>query len=204
MNANITVEFLTQTIACEIVAPLIGGGGGSNILWGDIVDKPSVFPPSSHTHISSDITGLATVAYSGSYSDLLNIPTSFNPSAHTHTASDITSGAFSFNLFPTSGTWNFNNISLTGNSLAINADTVINTTASKTLRIKKPNNNDAYIYDAANDRHKWTTANGTQVGIENFTMSIYTPSQNAISFLGATGLSFQNYSGTVGNYNDYM
>jgi hypothetical protein len=33
----------------------VGGGGGS-VAWADITGKPSTFPPSSHTHPSSQIT----------------------------------------------------------------------------------------------------------------------------------------------------
>ncbi len=42
------------------------------------------------THAASMITGLASVATSGSYSDLTNKPSSFTPSAHSHAQSDIT------------------------------------------------------------------------------------------------------------------
>lgn len=43
----------------------IEGGGGStptDIDWNDIQNKPSTFPPSAHTHIISDVTGLSDVA----------------------------------------------------------------------------------------------------------------------------------------------
>lgn len=42
------------------------------------------------THAASMITGLATVATSGSYDDLSDKPTSMTPTAHTHAQSDIT------------------------------------------------------------------------------------------------------------------
>lgn len=42
------------------------------------------------THAASMITGLATVATSGSYDDLSDKPTSMAPTAHTHAQSDIT------------------------------------------------------------------------------------------------------------------
>ena len=42
------------------------------------------------THAASMITGLATVATSGSYDDLSDKPTSMTPTAHTHAQSDVT------------------------------------------------------------------------------------------------------------------
>lgn len=38
-----------------------GGGGGGSVLWADILGKPSTFPPSSHTHAYSTLTGLPTL-----------------------------------------------------------------------------------------------------------------------------------------------
>ena len=43
--------------------------------WSEITSKPSTFTPASHTQAASTITGLATVATSGSYNDLSNKPT---------------------------------------------------------------------------------------------------------------------------------
>ena len=43
----------------------IEGGGGTtptDVDWNDIQNKPSTFPPSAHTHIISDVTGLSDVA----------------------------------------------------------------------------------------------------------------------------------------------
>lgn len=50
----------------------------------DLVDTPSEFNPSSHTHKANDVIGLATVATSGSYNDLVDKPSEFNPSVHFH------------------------------------------------------------------------------------------------------------------------
>lgn len=36
----------------------ITGGGGGTPAWNDITGKPSTFPPSAHTHLQSEITGL--------------------------------------------------------------------------------------------------------------------------------------------------
>jgi hypothetical protein len=58
----------------------LGGAGVSS--WNDLTDKPSTFPPSTHTHAIADTTGLET-ALLGKAS-----------AAHTHPLSDLTtSGA---------------------------------------------------------------------------------------------------------------
>lgn len=51
------------------VPPGSGGGGGVSS-YNDLTDKPSTFPPSAHTQAASSITGLATVATSGSKADV--------------------------------------------------------------------------------------------------------------------------------------
>lgn len=55
-----------------------GGGEAESVQWNNVLNKPSTFTPSSHTHTKSEITDfptLATVATSGSYNDLTNKPT---------------------------------------------------------------------------------------------------------------------------------
>ena len=47
------------------------------------------YAPSNHVHAASAVTGLATVATTGSYSSLLNVPATFAPAAHTHTMADL-------------------------------------------------------------------------------------------------------------------
>jgi hypothetical protein len=51
---------------------------GVEVTWSDVTSKPSTFPPSSHTHVISDVTSLQTTL-DGKAS-----------SSHTHTISDIT------------------------------------------------------------------------------------------------------------------
>lgn len=46
----------------------------TNVAWSGVTGKPSTFSPSQHTHTSSEVTGLSTVAISGSYNDLMNAP----------------------------------------------------------------------------------------------------------------------------------
>ena len=89
-------------------------------------NTPATFSPSAHTHSTSDvvsftaaaaaaapvqsvagrsgavslavadISGLAAVASSGSYTSLQNVPATFSPSAHTHSTADITGITGSF------------------------------------------------------------------------------------------------------------
>ena len=47
----------------------------TGVTWDDVTGKPTTFTPASHTQAASTITGLATVATSGSYADLTNKPT---------------------------------------------------------------------------------------------------------------------------------
>lgn len=47
----------------KVPASQLSSGGGGSVSWIDLTDKPSTFPPSTHTHAQSDVTGL-TVALS--------------------------------------------------------------------------------------------------------------------------------------------
>ena len=101
-----------------------------NVTWNDVQNKPSTFPPSSHTHVKSDITDFAhthvkaditdfahthppsqiTPQGSGSGLDADTVDgqhaSAFAPATHTHSASDITSGRLSASRLPTSSTAN--------------------------------------------------------------------------------------------------
>ena len=44
-----------------------GGGGSTNVSWGNIVNKPSTFPPSAHKHNLNDITDWENPTISGSF-----------------------------------------------------------------------------------------------------------------------------------------
>lgn len=51
------------------------GNAGDTALWGQISNKPSSFPPSSHSHAWSTITGK---------------PSTYPPASHTHPVGDVT------------------------------------------------------------------------------------------------------------------
>src|SRR5690606_6915587 len=65
-------------------APGGGGGGGGPVAWDDVEDRPSTFPPDSHTHEISDVTGLQAAL------DGKQAAGSYAPATHTHTVSDVT------------------------------------------------------------------------------------------------------------------
>lgn len=65
-----------------------GGGDGQGVTWGDIADKPSVFPPI----IGTDATSAKAGNYVPSWASVTGKPTSFPPSAHNHNASAINAG----------------------------------------------------------------------------------------------------------------
>ncbi len=67
-----------------------GGTGetGGTVYWGDVIDKPTVFPPNSHTHLWAEIsdrpTTMTPTAHTHLWADITDKPVTFAPSAHTH------------------------------------------------------------------------------------------------------------------------
>ena len=73
----------------EVVIP---DGGASS--WDDLTDKPTEFPPESHTHEIADVNGLVdAITEAGkapAWSEVTDKPDSFPPESHTHLVADIT------------------------------------------------------------------------------------------------------------------
>ena len=67
---------------------------GFPIMWSDIQNRPSLFPPSSHTHPWSDLTGVPVTfpatAHTHPWADVTGKPSTFTPAAHTHPWADVT------------------------------------------------------------------------------------------------------------------
>ena len=67
---------------------------GFPIMWSDIQNRPSLFPPSSHTHPWSDLTGVPVTfpatAHTHPWADVTGKPSTFPPAAHTHQSTEIT------------------------------------------------------------------------------------------------------------------
>lgn len=67
VNAKGRRRFLRQLDeALDFVEASGGGGGGGSTSWASITGKPSTFPPETHAHVISDVTGLS--------GELANIP----------------------------------------------------------------------------------------------------------------------------------
>lgn len=66
------------------------GTGATQVVLGNDARLSDARTPTAHTHAAGQVTGLATVATSGSYADLLSKPATFAPSAHTHPSSEVT------------------------------------------------------------------------------------------------------------------
>ena len=75
-----------------------GGGGGGVSSWNNLTDKPSTFPPSTHTHAIADTTGLQEAL------DGKQAAGSYAAATHTHAAADITSGTLALARIPTGTT----------------------------------------------------------------------------------------------------
>ena len=72
-------------------------GGLSEVHWDEILDKPSAFPPSTHTHAYSSLTSIPATftpsAHQHAWVDLtIGIPSTFPPATHQHGWVDLTSG----------------------------------------------------------------------------------------------------------------
>lgn len=84
------------------------GSGSGDVYWGNILNKPSSFTPSTHQHLIADITNLQTtldtkanathnhdllyrsISYVPDWSEITDKPLTYSSSAHSHTLSNIT------------------------------------------------------------------------------------------------------------------
>jgi hypothetical protein len=94
-------KWMSPLRTAQAIAALTEDGVSS---WNDLTDKPSTFPPASHTHPLEDITGLdnallgkAAISHTHPQSDITGLDTALLGKAsatHTHPLSDLTnSGA---------------------------------------------------------------------------------------------------------------
>jgi hypothetical protein len=114
-------KWMSPLRVAQAIEELSGGGGVSS--WNELTDKPSTFPPATHTHPLSELTQSSAtsgqvVTWSGtawvpqtptgggvtSYNDLTDVPSTFPPDAHTHAATEITSGTLALARIPTGTT----------------------------------------------------------------------------------------------------
>lgn len=89
---------------------------GFPIMWGDIQNRPSLFPPSSHQHPWSDLTGVPVTfpatAHTHPWTDVTGKPTTFPATAHTHPWADVTGKPTAFT--PTAHTHQSTEITASG------------------------------------------------------------------------------------------
>lgn len=97
-NVELTADDIEDALG---YLPGSGGGTTGPVDWVDITGKPATFPPSAHTHVIAEVTGLQAALDGkqplGSYITLADLtwsnitgkPTTFTPSAHTHPISDV-------------------------------------------------------------------------------------------------------------------
>jgi hypothetical protein len=93
---NTTIQYTNGQLV------VIGGGGGGDPDWGDITNKPSVFPPETHGHAWGEITGKPSVfppeTHGHAWGEITGKPSTFPPSSHTHSqyvenTGDVMTGA---------------------------------------------------------------------------------------------------------------
>lgn len=99
-----TVLGLTATQYGGNSATATKANSADSVDWTNVKNKPNTFAPSTHTQSASTITGLSTVATSGSYKDLTNKPTI--PSAYTHPSTHPASMITGLSSVATSGSYN--------------------------------------------------------------------------------------------------
>ena len=72
--------------------PSIGTGGGGETTWDAVTGKPATYPPSPHSHVVGDVTGLQTALDGKVGTSDPRLTDARTPTAHTHTVDAITPG----------------------------------------------------------------------------------------------------------------
>ena len=101
-----TSENATQHEINLAIDSKINSVGGS-VDWSDIENKPSDYPPLTHTHTVSDVTDfptLSTVATTGDYDDLLDKPSIPSSSSDLSDGSDLVKKSSTSGLLKNDGT----------------------------------------------------------------------------------------------------
>ena len=128
---------------------------GGSVDWSDIQNKPSDYPPSTHTHTVSDVTDfptLSTVATTGDYDDLLDKPSI--PSS----SSDLTDGSELIKKSNTSG--------LVKNDGSIDTSTYLTPSALSNY-VQKSSTNGLLKNDGTVDTTSYSTFSGSYNDLSN-------------------------------------
>lgn len=75
---NVTWDSHSQ-ITLSAIGGSSGGSSGGSVSWSDVTNKPSTFTPSSHTHSTSDISGLSSYVQGTKVSNATNADRLTNP-----------------------------------------------------------------------------------------------------------------------------
>lgn len=85
-----------QAFREEVSAAIAAGGAGVEISWAEVANKPSAFPPESHTHAIADVDGLQSELdgkqASGDYATSAELTSGLSgkaDTAHTHAVADV-------------------------------------------------------------------------------------------------------------------
>jgi hypothetical protein len=107
LNSQAVSVGLPSPQSVRVTLPLVGPQGpagpqgeqgppgevSGSIAWDNVTDKPTTFPPSSHTHVAADITDFTSaveaVSPPADWNTLANKPSTFPPSSHGHVAADV-------------------------------------------------------------------------------------------------------------------
>ena len=93
-------KFGDGTTAWTSLPYVATSSGSTSVDWANVLNKPSTFTPSSHTHPTSEVTGLdtalagkASTTHTHATSDVTGLDTALAGKAsttHTHATSDVT------------------------------------------------------------------------------------------------------------------
>lgn len=195
-----TSENATQHEINLAIDSKINSVGGS-VDWSDIENKPSDYPPLTHTHTVSDVTDfptLSTVATTGDYDDLLDKPSIPSSSSDLSDGSDLVKKSSTSGLLKNDGSVDTNSY-LTSSSLSnyvqkssttglLKNDGTVDTTQYLSS-LPTHNHDDRYYTESEVD----TALNGKQATLISGT-NIKTI--NNTSLLGSGNISIQG-GGTV-------
>jgi hypothetical protein len=100
LNSQAVSVGLPSPQSVSVTLPLVGPQGpagpqgeqgppgevSGTIVWDNVTEKPTTFPPSSHTHVAADITdftaAVEAVSPAADWNTLANKPSTFTPSLH--------------------------------------------------------------------------------------------------------------------------
>ncbi|QEQ94057.1 minor tail protein [Streptomyces phage Saftant] len=92
--------FNTDTLVWEFWNGTAWTNLTQSVDWSSLSNKPSTFPPASHTHVWADTTDKPTTfppsSHTHDWSQIVNEPATFPPSTHSHSWSSITSKPTTF------------------------------------------------------------------------------------------------------------